>query len=198
MGAKEFLKDVSSFANTAGGHLIIGIKEDAGTPVELCSLSIDPDKELQRLENLARDCIEPVIVGLRMKPVTVDKGGCVIVLRIPKSFNPPHRVRAGNTNRIYGRNSAGAYEYSIEELRVVFTAAASTLDRVRAFRAERLARIDSGESVIPLAANSGRQGVKLIFQQVPFISFRITDHNHGELSQSNIVPGESGCDLPPE
>ena len=180
MGAKEFLKDVSSFANTAGGHLIIGIKEDAGTPVELCSLSIDPDKELQRLENLARDCIEPVIVGLRMKPVTVDKGGCVIVLRIPKSFNPPHRVRAGNTNRIYGRNSAGAYEYSIEELRVVFTAAASTLDRVRAFRAERLARIDSGESVIPLAANSGRQGVKLIFQQVPFISFRMTDHNYGE------------------
>jgi uncharacterized membrane protein YjdF len=28
------------------------------------------------------------------------------------------------------------------------------------------------------------QGVKLIFQQVPFITFRITDHNLGEARQS--------------
>ena len=48
---KEFLKDVSSFANTAGGHLIIGMDEAAGLPTGLVSLSIaDPDQELLRLE----------------------------------------------------------------------------------------------------------------------------------------------------
>src|SRR5215204_4027733 len=63
----EFLKDVSSFANTLGGHLIIGMDESAGIPNKISALTSDPDQELQRLENLARDGIEPRIVGLRMK-----------------------------------------------------------------------------------------------------------------------------------
>lgn len=56
---REFLKDVSSFANTAGGHLIIGMDESSGTPTALAPLTgFDPDQELQRLENMARDGIE--------------------------------------------------------------------------------------------------------------------------------------------
>ena len=37
---KEFLYDISSFANTSGGHLIFGIKEDGGVPTEICGLDI--------------------------------------------------------------------------------------------------------------------------------------------------------------
>jgi hypothetical protein len=160
--AKEFLKDVSSFANTAGGHLIIGLDETAGIPTGIAALNGDTDQDLQRLENLARDGIEPRIAGLRVKAVSVTGGGYVIVLRIPKSWNPPHRVNARNTNRIFGRNSAGAYEFSIEELRVIFTSGANALDRVRAFRAERLAKIDAGEAIVPLAQNCGRLVVHLV------------------------------------
>jgi hypothetical protein len=57
--AKEFLKDISSFANTAGGHLIIGVDEAAGIPTGIAAVRGDPDQDLQRLENLARDGIEP-------------------------------------------------------------------------------------------------------------------------------------------
>src|SRR6266496_6765785 len=78
---KEFLKDVSSFANTSGGHLIIGIDEAAGIPSAICAVAGDADAELQRLENLARDGIEPRIAGLRMKAVNIASGGFVIVLR---------------------------------------------------------------------------------------------------------------------
>lgn len=160
---KEFLKDLSSFANTAGGHLIIGMDEAGGVPTKITALTTtDPDEELQRLENLARDGIEPRIAGLRVGAVSISSGGYVIILRIPKSWNPPHRVSARNTNRIYGRNSAGAYEFSIDELRVVFTSAASALDRVRAFRAERLAKIDSGEAIVPLAQDNGRLVLHLV------------------------------------
>jgi hypothetical protein len=166
---REFLKDVSSFANTSGGHLIIGMDETAGIPTALAPLSGDSDQELQRLENLARDGLEPRIAGLRMKAVTLTGSGYAIVLRIPKSRNPPHRVAARNTNRIYGRNSAGAYEYSVEELRVVFNLAASALDHVRAFRAERLARIDSGEAIVPLAVDLGR----LVLHLVPLSAFGV-------------------------
>ena len=34
-GNEEFLKDVSSFANTAGGHIIIGMDENGGLPTNL-------------------------------------------------------------------------------------------------------------------------------------------------------------------
>ena len=160
--AKEFLKDISSFANTAGGHLIIGVDEVTGIPTAINAIRDDPDHDLQRLENLARDGIEPHISGLRIKALPLNDGGYVLILRIPKSWNPPHRVSARNTNRIYGRNSAGAYEFSVEELRVVFTSAANALDRVRAFRAERLAKIDSGDAIAPLASKGGRLVVHLV------------------------------------
>jgi predicted HTH transcriptional regulator len=49
---KEFLADVSSFANASGGHLIIGIDEDKGIPKQISGLEIaDIDKEISRLEN---------------------------------------------------------------------------------------------------------------------------------------------------
>jgi hypothetical protein len=166
---KEFLKDVSSFANASGGHLIIGIDEDGGTPTKITPIQGDFDQDLQKLENLARDGLEPRISGLRMKAVLIEGGGYVIILRIPKSWNPPHRVSAKNTNRIYGRNSAGAYEFSVEELRVVFTSAASALDRVRLFRSERLAKIDAGDAIAPLVQNNGR----LVLHLVPASSFGV-------------------------
>ena len=181
---KEFLKDVSSFANTAGGHLVIGVDETGGVPTGISPLSGDPDQELQKLESRARDAIEPRIAGLRMKAVPITGGGFVLVLRIPKSWNSPHRVSARNTNRIYGRNSAGAYEFSVEELRVVFTSAASALDRVRAFRAERLAKIDSGEAIVPLAQNLGR----LVLHLVPTSAFALS-------SQIDLERGRAAGDL---
>ena len=169
---KEYLKDVSSFANTHGGDLVIGIEEKEGVAEKLVGLSgVDPDKELQRLESLARDGIEPRIVGIRMKPVSMTGGGVVFIIRVPKSWNPPHRVNARNTNRIYARNSAGAYELSIEELRVLFASGATTIDRMKAFKAERLARIDAGEAIVPLIVRPDR----LVLHLAPLASFGLSE-----------------------
>ena len=56
----EFLADVSSFANAAGGHLVLGVREQAGVPTEVCGLpDIDPDKVIQRLDSMLRDGIAP-------------------------------------------------------------------------------------------------------------------------------------------
>src|SRR5258708_33933805 len=75
--AKEFLKDVSSFANTAGGHLIVGVDEAAGIPTRITPLQGDFGQDLQRLENLSQVGIEPRISGLRIRslPIT-DDGYC--------------------------------------------------------------------------------------------------------------------------
>ena len=65
-------------------------------------------------------------------------------------------ISARKTNRIYARNSTGAYELSVEELRVLFASGATTIDRMRAFKAERLARIDAGEAIVPLIVRPDR------------------------------------------
>lgn len=58
---KEFLADVSSFANAAGGHLLLGIKEEAGLPVEISGLQgINADAEILRLENTIRSGLTTV------------------------------------------------------------------------------------------------------------------------------------------
>ena len=62
-------------------------------------------EQLQRLDSLARDGIEPRIVGIRMKAMSVSGAGVAFVIRIPKSWNPPHRVSARMTNRIYARKN---------------------------------------------------------------------------------------------
>jgi predicted HTH transcriptional regulator len=85
---REFLKDASSFANTAGGHILIGVKEDQGLPMDFPGISNDLDKEKLRLENLLRDRVEPRILGVRMQPVDLENGERVLVIRIPKSWNP--------------------------------------------------------------------------------------------------------------
>jgi predicted HTH transcriptional regulator len=50
--AHKFLKAVSSFANTAGGHVIIGVPEDEGLPRDIIGVADDLDAEKSRLENL--------------------------------------------------------------------------------------------------------------------------------------------------
>jgi predicted HTH transcriptional regulator len=43
---REFLADVSSFANTVGGHLILGVDENQGIASNLAGINeLDSDKE---------------------------------------------------------------------------------------------------------------------------------------------------------
>ncbi len=57
---KEFLADVSSFANASGGDLIYGIREQSGVPVELSGLELsDVDAEILRLESCIQTAIAP-------------------------------------------------------------------------------------------------------------------------------------------
>ena len=164
---REALKDISSFGNSFGGHLIIGMTDIDGIPKELTGLQNDiPDIAIQRLENLARDGIEPRITGIRMKSISIDSGRYVIVIRIPRSWNPPHRVRVNNVNRFYIRNSAGAHEVSVEELRSLFTLSATIQDKILAFRRERLSKISANEGPIKIESEG-----RLILHIIPFSAF---------------------------
>jgi hypothetical protein len=151
---REALKDVSAFANAHGGHLIIGIEARDGLPISLQGMNgLNADEEILRLEQLVRSGIEPRIVNVRSKAVRLANGNNVLVLRVPRSWNVPHRVSAQNSNRFWIRNSSGVHEASMDELRALFTETSSAMDRVRRFRDQRIETVISGRGQRALAAN---------------------------------------------
>lgn len=164
---RELLKDVSSFANSHGGHLLLGIEEVGGFATQISGVEcLDIDAEILRMEQIIRSGIEPVISGIRIKSVTVDQNRSVFVIRIPKSWHPPHRVVARGINRFYIRHSAGVHEPGIEELRTLFTQSFSALEQARHFRDERIAKICAGENDRPLIS-----GGRLFLHIVPTAAF---------------------------
>jgi predicted HTH transcriptional regulator len=108
---KEFLADISSFANASGGHLIFGIKERAGIPVDICGVNIaDPDAEILRLESIIQTGIEPRLPGVSTHEIPLSSGNHAIIIRIPRSWAMPHRVK-------YARSSPTSSSYFPLEFR---------------------------------------------------------------------------------
>ncbi|WP_109315924.1 AlbA family DNA-binding domain-containing protein [Pseudovibrio ascidiaceicola] len=184
---KEFLKDICSFSNCLGGHLIIGIEEAGGVASSVTPLSgVDVDKELLRLESIVRTGIEPSIIGLRMKRVDIG-GGSIIVIHIPKSFNPPHRVIFKNNNRYLSRNAAGTYELSLEELRMLFGEQRTIEERASAFVSERFLKIQADDGAMSMPLDGGTLVMHLI--SLPdFGANRRIDISRLSENQVNFLP----------
>jgi len=162
---KEFLADVSSFANASGGHLVFGIEEAKGVPINVKPLTIQNwDAERLRLESMVRDGISPRL-SMELTAIPVAPSGQVIVLRIPRSWSGPHMITFQNTGKFYSRNSGGKYQLDVGELRTAFTAGAQVAEAIRAFRLERLSAIVSGETPIRLP-----DGPKVIVHCCPYTS----------------------------
>lgn len=164
---REFLADVSSFANSAGGHLIYGVMAKDGIPQQLCGLrGVTVDDEKLRLENLMRDCIDPRLPGVSIHPVDLAGSGIAFLLHIPRSYAGPHAVNFKGHWRFYARNSAGKYPMDVSEMRMAFLLSETAVERVRGFRATRLKAILDGETAVSTPA-----GPKIVLHVVPLLAF---------------------------
>lgn len=164
---KEFLYDVSSFANARGGYLVFGMEETNGLPTKLAGLSkIDPDKEILRLEQIGRDGIRPPITGLQTAAIELSTGNVAIVMRIPKSWNPPHQVTFQKAFRFYSRDSNGKYQIDVDELRSIFVLSTSAAEAMRLFRIERIGKVISDNTPVKLDA-----GAKMVVHLLPLSAF---------------------------
>lgn len=178
---REFLKDVSALANAFGGHLIIGVEAQNGLPINIPGvLDVNSDDLILWMEQLIRTGIEPPIQGIRIRAVPLANTASCFVLRIPRSWYPPHRVSAQNSNRFWIRNSNGVHEASVEELRTMFTLGADAFRLVHQFRDERVGEIVSGNCARPLSG-SGR----LILHIVPLVA--VTSSWQINLSKANEI-----------
>jgi hypothetical protein len=164
---KEFLADVSSFANASGGDLIYGMREEDATAVELVGLdALSIDKEILRLEGIIRDGLDPRLPNVTITPLTLKSGRVSFVIRVPRSWMLPHRVKYGGTSRFYSRTSAGKYELDVSELRPLFGLSSTATERIRNFRTERLSKIMADELPVTLTANP-----QIVLHIVPMMAF---------------------------
>ena len=162
----KFLCEVCAFANSAGGDLIYGIEEDKeGYPIALNGIQTSSiDKEIQKLNNLLRTGIEPKIPGIEIKYIDINNNNFIIIVRIFKSWNAPHRV--SQNRQFYGRNSSGKYPLDISEIRSEFLAATTFAEKVSELRAERVIKVSSNETYQPM-----NEGAKLLVHLIPMQSF---------------------------
>lgn len=163
---KEFLADVTAFANASGGDLVFGVSTTDGAASDALGIEVvDPDKEKLRLGDLIRSGAEPrLIFDMVWLPIVEGRG--VLVVRVPRSWTAPHRVTLQGHDKFYIRNSAGKHPMNVDELRQAFTLSETIIGRIRAFRSDRIDTILKEESPFQLKA-----GAKLVFHGVPLSAF---------------------------
>lgn len=115
----EILKDISSFANSDGGILIYGIKEDKNNR----TISIDNGINVlsrnwkEWLEQVVDGGIVPKISGIKINELKLDNGNFVYAIEIPKSTAAPHQ---SSDKKYYKRSNLKSYpmeHYEIEDVR---------------------------------------------------------------------------------
>jgi len=159
---REFLYDVSSFANAAGGDMVFGIVDErdasgksTGLPASVEGLNLpNVSDSIARLENLVRDGITPRILGIEWKAIEGFPSGSALAMRIPKSTIGPHMVIFGGMARFYSRNSTGKYPMDIREIRSAFVESTEIGEKLHALRKRSISEIMTGATPLGLVAKA--------------------------------------------
>jgi hypothetical protein len=164
---KEFLADISAFANASGGDVLFGVHEEDGIASGICGVEIpNLDAEKLRLESILRDGIEPRIPGIAIQEVPLSTSRIVLIIRVPRSWAMPHRIIFKASPQFYSRNSAGKYPLDTTEIRSAFVLSETTIERIKHFRIERLSKIVAGEIPVPIDTES-----KIVLHIIPIRAF---------------------------
>ena len=164
----DFLASVTSFANSIGGDLLIGVAATDGIPVAIPGWEgIELDKEKLRIEHLLRDLVEPR-VAFTVREIRLANGNSVVLLRVPWSWAQPHMVRMDEVNRFYYRHSAGKDIMNVSQLRAAFALTSRLDEQIAAFRTERIKGIKNGTA----GHLTPPPGPTVIVHAVPFEAFR--------------------------
>ena len=161
---KEFLKDITAFANAHGGLLLLGIKEPSDDCLgknQIVGIK-DGDCLSTDLERVATTSVDPRIPGLLIKPIDISKNEHVIAIYIPPSLIRPHMVNYRNHRSFYIRHSESSVPMTTHEIRDTVLASATSEGRARKYGLE-----EESEALEYLI---GSQPAFLL-QAIPLLSF---------------------------
>ena len=169
---REFLKDVTAFANASGGYLVYGMKEgdgdNKGFPADVCGFT--PQQGVEQLisvmENVIRDGVEKSLHGYRIRSLKAENGQDLIVTFVPSSVSKPHWISLYGHRRFYVRHETVSSPLDFDGLQRLFTLSESMAERIRDFRAVRIGNVLTGETPVVL-----KPGPKVVLHIVPFNTF---------------------------
>ncbi len=128
---KRLLKSCCAFANSGGGFLVFGVKDDKSIPASKRLVGIDQNLDFpEQFGNYPKNCFPSIIWNFKNPPIKLDDGKVIHVIFIPKSWNAPHasgdpeqgwfftkRTNKGNENMNYDEirlNFLGYYEKKVK------------------------------------------------------------------------------------
>jgi hypothetical protein len=92
LDGREFVKDVTAFANSNGGYLILGIDEKNQ---EICGLSsvVGNQKISDWISNVVNDLVDKTVkFELTHISISEDDSSCVMVIHVPEGLDKPYYV----------------------------------------------------------------------------------------------------------
>ena len=185
----EFACDVSSFANTDGGHLIYGVAEDKGVPVGIPGIDIENADELNlQIESICKDSIDPRLPDISIPPpIHLENDSFIQILYIPPSWKSPHMVKAGNRSRFYARGNSGKFQLDVHQIRDAFLRSETEDKKVERFIKDRITGILTDD----MPVDNLNPNAKIILHLIPTNSFSVGEkYNPANLftTKSNPLP----------
>ncbi len=117
---EDLSKDVSAFANSAGGTLVYGIAEDTKTHLpERIDAGLDPtDISKEWIEQVINSTIQRRIDGIRIAAIPLAKtspGRVAYVVCVPQSNRAPHQASDKRFYKRYNFESVAMEEYEVRD-----------------------------------------------------------------------------------
>lgn len=149
---KELVKDISSFANTVGGTLLIGIPEqldsqgkNTGLPSEEYGIEKIDDFNT-KIYQILEDTIVPRLPNLTIRELCVSNEAhkYIYIIHCPKSWMKPHMARGYEMRRFYKRvddRSIPMEEWEVADLYNEKFRSTKSIDNY-------IKNVDDGESLI--------------------------------------------------
>jgi predicted HTH transcriptional regulator len=95
----EFAKDVAAMANTRGGLIVHGVREENERAVELTGVS-NGERDRQALRSFANKYVRPLVDGLLIEALDGEDGTPgLIAVYVPPSPDAPHVIGEKNAMR---------------------------------------------------------------------------------------------------
>ena len=117
----EVLKDIASIANSGGGYIIVGIRDDGDGKAQKFEPELvgNVDRIKKAISSLCQDYISERIEGMEYQIRDID-GNPILIIRVPSSYRKPHMVTINNRTIFTNRHYDGKREMTVGEIKSEF------------------------------------------------------------------------------